>query len=149
MPGPYIKSFFDAIGVDGLWQLVEHQADKSASCECVLAFSAGPGAEPIAFRGRTEGRVVPPHDGGQGFGWDAIFVPDGADVPWGQMPMEAKNAISHRSRALAEFAAHIKANEAELLSSIARHSADEVDFVHDGDGLVWGTEKRLGRRSIV
>ena len=150
MPGPYIKSFYDAVGCEGLWQLVEHQPDKSASCECVLAFSAGPGAEPVLFQGRTEGTAVRPQSGASGgFGWDALFVPEGHGVPFSEMPMEDKNGISHRGRALADFVAYCRAHQEEVIAAIERHGAEEIDREHDGDGLVWGVEKALGRRNIV
>ena len=148
MPGPYIKSFFDAVGVDGLWQMVEHQPNKAAWTECALAFSAGPGAEPLLFRGRTDGRAVAP-SGTDGFGWDAVFVPEGHEAPFGEMPMEVKNEISHRSRALTKFAKYCAAHKAEVLALIEDYSSTEIERINDADGLVWGVEKRLGRRSIV
>jgi XTP/dITP diphosphohydrolase len=41
-----------------------------------------------------------------GFGYDALFIPDGSADSFAQMSEEQKNAISHRGRAvekLAEF----------------------------------------------
>ena len=68
-----------AVGNDGLYDMLRSAEDKSAFCQCTLAFSAGPGAEPLLFVGRTDGQIVEPLGKG-GFGWDAIFVPDGFDV---------------------------------------------------------------------
>lgn len=45
---------------------------KDATALCTFAYSSGPGAEPIIFEGRTEGRIVPPR-GPKHFGWDPIF----------------------------------------------------------------------------
>ena len=45
---------------------------KDAWALCTFAYSAGPGAEPILFEGRTEGRIVPAR-GTANFGWDAVF----------------------------------------------------------------------------
>ena len=83
----------------------------------VLAFSAGPGCEPLLFTGRTPGTIVEPQGSG-GFGWDAIFVPDGSSMPFGAMDLDAKNQISHRARAFAQFVAHCKANQAEMVEAI-------------------------------
>ena len=51
--------------------------------------------EPRVFVGRTEGRVVPAR-GGDSFGWDPIFLPDGFDTTFAEMDKQLKNTISHR-----------------------------------------------------
>ena len=40
-----------------------------------------------------------PH-GTEGFGYDPIFVADESGLPFAEMSQEAKNAISHRGRAM-------------------------------------------------
>jgi len=117
LPGPYIRWFVEQLGNDGLYKLLAGHTDHSAYCQCVLAFSAGPGCEPLLFTGRTPGTIVEPQGSG-GFGWDAIFVPDGSSMPFGAMDLDAKNQISHRARALAQFVAHCKANQAEMVEAI-------------------------------
>jgi len=123
MPGPYIKWFMDAIGNQGLYDMVSASEDKSAYCQCSLAFSAGPGAQPRVFVGRTEGAIVEPHGEG-GFGWDAIFVPDGEETPFGAMDVGRKNEISHRARALAKFVQHCKESEDEIMSQMSRYTQE-------------------------
>ena len=61
----------------------------------------------MLFTGRTHGRIVEPQGSG-GFGWDAIFVPDGMEQPFGSLELAQKNEISHRARALAQFVAYAK-----------------------------------------
>jgi len=119
MPGPYIKWFVEAVGNDGLYDMLRSAEDKSAFCQCTLAFSAGPGAEPLLFVGRTDGQIVEPLGKG-GFGWDSIFVPDGFDVPFGAMELGTKNTISHRSRALSEFVAYCKGRDKEITKLMSR-----------------------------
>jgi XTP/dITP diphosphohydrolase len=53
------------------------------------------------FRGRVPGTIVEPRGDG-GFGFDPIFEHDG--TTFAEMDTEAKNAISHRGRALSSFA---------------------------------------------
>lgn len=64
---------------------------------------AWPGGETRLFRGRVDGTLVWPPRGGNGFGYDPMFVPDGATETFGEMEPAAKYAISHRTRAFAAF----------------------------------------------
>ena len=95
----------------------------AAYCQCVLAFSPGPGAEPLLWVGRTPGTIVSPV-GNDGFGWDAIFIPENKSKPLGAMPLEEKNRISYRARALAQFIEHCRENEGEIADEIMDRAAD-------------------------
>ena len=48
-----------------------------------------------------------PARGPADFGWDPVFEPDGFDETYAQMAKPAKNAVSHRGRALALLRAHL------------------------------------------
>jgi XTP/dITP diphosphohydrolase len=52
------------------------------------------------FEGVCEGRVACSPRGTGGFGYDPVFVPEGAQETIAQAPPEFKNRISHRARAL-------------------------------------------------
>jgi XTP/dITP diphosphohydrolase len=73
-----------------------------AAFVCVLAL-AWPDGDEALFEGRVEGTLVWPPRGGNGFGYDPMFVPDDYDVTFGEMEPAAKNAMSHRARAFAAF----------------------------------------------
>ena len=53
--------------------------------------------------GIVEGRITTEEAGCGGFGYDPLFVPDGHTVTFAEMSADAKNAISHRGRAVAEL----------------------------------------------
>jgi XTP/dITP diphosphohydrolase len=77
-------------------------APRSARFRCVLALARN--GELIAtFDGVVEGRLVESLRGAGGFGYDPLFIPEGYDTTFGELPAAIKNAISHRSRALAKF----------------------------------------------
>src|SRR5262249_13708158 len=57
------------------------------------------------FVGRVDGVVTWPPRGDRGFGYDPMFVPTGCIATFGEMNGEEKHAVSHRARALAQFAA--------------------------------------------
>jgi len=53
------------------------------------------------FEGILEGTISTTPAGEGGFGYDALFVPNGYAQTLAEMPPDAKDAISHRKRALA------------------------------------------------
>lgn len=54
------------------------------------------------FNGAVEGHVINSEQGGGGFGYDPLFVPDGYADSFGVLPEEIKNSLSHRARALSQ-----------------------------------------------
>ncbi len=55
------------------------------------------------FTGVCTGKIIQEEIGEMGFGYDAIFVPDGAKKTFAEMSMEEKNKYSHRKKALAKL----------------------------------------------
>jgi XTP/dITP diphosphohydrolase len=58
------------------------------------------------FEGIVEGEIIRERRGGEGFGYDPIFQPDGYNKTFAELGMDIKNHISHRARAtqkLCEF----------------------------------------------
>ncbi|PBP20543.1 inosine triphosphate pyrophosphatase-like protein [Diplocarpon rosae] len=97
LPGPYIKWFLEALGLEGLNNLLAAFPDKSAQAVCTFAYCVGKGHEPIIFQGRTDGKIVPAR-GPTSFGWDPIFEYEGQT--YAEMEKVEKNKISHRFKAL-------------------------------------------------
>jgi len=56
--------------------------------------------ETYQFQGIVEGQILESRQGGAGFGYDPIFVPDGYKESFAEMPLTEKNKISHRGRAV-------------------------------------------------
>ncbi len=52
------------------------------------------------FEGIVEGSISSNEQGTEGFGYDPIFLPDGYDQSFAEMPADEKNRISHRGRAV-------------------------------------------------
>lgn len=71
---------------------------RNAQFRCVIAF-VGAGCERIA-EGICLGRIAESPRGTGGFGYDPLFIPEGFDQTFAELPAEVKNRISHRSRAL-------------------------------------------------
>ncbi len=56
------------------------------------------------FEGEVNGSICHRKHGGDGFGYDPIFKPDGYDETFAEMSIEMKNEISHRARAVKKLA---------------------------------------------
>lgn len=77
---------------------------RAARFVCVLLLR-GPGGVEAVFEGRCEGVLGLEPRGGQGFGYDPLFVPAGFERTYAEISESEKNAISHRGRAWAQLAA--------------------------------------------
>lgn len=62
------------------------------------------------FEGIVCGRITCERHGEGGFGYDPVFIPDGEELTFAEMTPEAKNAISHRGRAMARLAEWLQKN---------------------------------------
>lgn len=80
------------------------QESRHAIASCVFAL-AWPDDHAELFVGEVAGTVPLQPRGGYGFGWDAIFQPDGSDRTFAEMRAEEKNAISPRRIALEKLIA--------------------------------------------
>ena len=64
--------------------------------------------EVYQFAGECHGHITKATYGEDGFGYDPIFIPDGYDNTFAQMPSELKNNISHRKKAFDQFLHFLK-----------------------------------------
>lgn len=96
--GLAMQAVHDALAVRGAW-------DKGlvrANFISVLCL-AWPDGTCRHFTGRVFGQLVWPPRGGNGFGYDPMFVADGETLTFGEMEPKSKYAISHRTRAFEAF----------------------------------------------
>ncbi len=74
---------------------------------CAIALYRPADEDLKLFFGKCEGRIAPEPRGLGGFGYDSVFVPDGFDQTFGELPAEVKNRVSHRARALEGLRSHL------------------------------------------
>ena len=77
-------------------------ADRSAEFATVVAMAWADGRE-FTCRGCVEGDISTSRQGDGGFGYDPVFVPRETGISFALMSPDAKNAISHRGRAMRKF----------------------------------------------
>lgn len=81
------------------------QKDRSAHFSCAIVI-AWPDGQTEEFEGKVNGTLCWPPKGEKGFGYDPMFVPNGYQLSFAELPAEEKNKISHRARALKLFTDH-------------------------------------------
>ncbi len=110
-PGAFSAYVFRTIGNEGLLRLVEK--DRSAYFESAVALKLGRHLE--VFKGRLHGKIAYAARGSNGFGFDPIFIPDGESKTLGEMTLEEKCIISHRSKALRMMAEWLVRNAKSVM----------------------------------
>lgn len=100
LPGPLIKWFLKTIGNEGLAKIAEKLDNNLAEAKTAIGYMEK--GEVRFFEGSILGKVVTPR-GENGFGWDAIFMPDGYSKTFAEMTEEEKNSLSMRKVAFAKL----------------------------------------------
>lgn len=96
LPGPFIKWFLDAMGIDGLADLASRFDNQAAEARTIIAYISEAG-EIKYFEGKLSGRIVSPR-GENGFGWDKIFELENGKT-LAELTLDEKNEISMRQLA--------------------------------------------------
>ena len=87
-------------------------ADRRAHYACVLVLVAGADdPEPVIAEGRWHGRVIDAPRGAGGFGYDPHFEDLESGLTGAELPLERKNALSHRGKAMRELLAKLVERE--------------------------------------
>jgi XTP/dITP diphosphohydrolase len=60
------------------------------------------------FEGEVAGEILMTENGNEGFGYDPIFKPLDSKLSFAEMPLDEKNKISHRGRALEKMLEFLK-----------------------------------------
>lgn len=109
-PGIFSARYAGEGGNDGrnvrkLLDRLDGQADRAARFVCVIALASPTGLIGTA-EGEVRGRIIHEPRGDHGFGYDPVFVPEGFDQTFAELPGEVKNRFSHRGNALQQAVAN-------------------------------------------
>ena len=127
-PGVYTARWYMMSDVrcqmsDGGCQMLDGAGQNRAKALRVLAGNTNRGAQfrtvitlirmengapsTIQVEGVVRGHIAEKEYGNGGFGYDPVFIPEGYDKTFAELPAEIKNSISHRGRALAALVQQI------------------------------------------
>jgi XTP/dITP diphosphohydrolase len=91
--------------IDKLLLMLKGKENRKARFRTVIALIIG--GEEHLFEGIVEGTIISDRRGREGFGYDPVFVPEGRDITFAEMPLTEKNKISHRARAFEKLRAFL------------------------------------------
>jgi XTP/dITP diphosphohydrolase len=83
---------------------------RRARFRCVVALASN-GNLSGTFEGIVEGRITDEVRGHFGFGYDPIFIPEGFEQTFAELPNEVKNALSHRAKGIRALADRLQRPE--------------------------------------
>ncbi|MBO7144626.1 MAG: RdgB/HAM1 family non-canonical purine NTP pyrophosphatase [Salinivirgaceae bacterium] len=86
---------------------LEGQSNRKARFRTVICLISG-GVEHL-FEGVVNGTITTSFSGTEGFGYDPVFMPDGENRTFAEMPLTEKNKISHRGLAVEKLVSFLQA----------------------------------------
>ena len=92
--------------IDKLLNNLDSKKDRSARFRTVISLLID--GKEIQFEGICEGHIIQNRQGNEGFGYDPVFVPSGAEITFAQMTMEEKNKFSHRRKAVDKLVNYLR-----------------------------------------
>lgn len=114
-PGVYSARYAGGEGHDSeanmakLMQKLGDNDNRKARFRTVIALITGFGYDGVKlFEGVAEGDIIREKRGGEGFGYDPIFRPEGYDKTFAELGHEIKNKISHRAMAVQKLVEYLK-----------------------------------------
>lgn len=92
--------------MDKLLTELESKKDRTARFETIIALNLE--NQQHIFKGVAEGEITTDKKGGKGFGYDPIFKPIDYEKTFAELPLDVKNKISHRGKAIQQLLTYLK-----------------------------------------
>ncbi|MBF9253288.1 non-canonical purine NTP diphosphatase [Pontibacter sp. 172403-2] len=96
----------DADNINLLLQNLHNQENRKARFRTSITLLLD--GQEHQFEGIVNGTIATTWQGNLGFGYDPVFTPEGYNQTFTEMSADAKNAISHRGRAVQQLVAFLK-----------------------------------------
>lgn len=110
-PGVYSARYAGGEGHDSeanmtkLLKNLEGEDNRKAQFRTVIALILD--GKTSLFDGIVKGEIIKERRGGEGFGYDPIFQPEGYDKTFAELGNDIKNTISHRAKAVKALAEYL------------------------------------------
>jgi len=87
--------------MDKLLDALDNKNNRAAKFKTVIALNLN--GSSYLFEGIIEGEITHGKRGQSGFGYDPIFKPNGLNQTFAELPLETKNKIGHRGKAIQQL----------------------------------------------
>jgi non-canonical purine NTP pyrophosphatase (RdgB/HAM1 family) len=110
-PGVYSARYAGGVGHDSqanmkkLLEELQNTDNRKARFRTVIALIID--GKMTTFEGIVNGEIIREKRGGEGFGYDPVFQPEGYDKTFAELGVDIKNNISHRARAVQKLADYL------------------------------------------
>jgi XTP/dITP diphosphohydrolase len=96
----------DRRNVKKLLRELQGATERSARFRCVIALAKS-GKLVTTVTGELTGTITKSARGENGFGYDPVFMPEGFEETFAELPSKTKNALSHRGKAAAKLVRYL------------------------------------------
>lgn len=96
LPGAFIKFFVKSLSLEQICGLIK----ENRKAKAVTAIAFYDGKEMKLIKGEAKGSIALSPRGSNGFGWDAIFIPEGYEKTFAELTSEEKQSKFMRSEAI-------------------------------------------------
>ena len=131
----------DAANCAKLLDEMRGQTNRRAHFACALSLAV-PSGPALSWEARCEGEILTEKRGDNGFGYDPVFFYPAFGKTFAEVGMAEKSAVSHRGRALAEFAAEfdkVRTWLEQRLAEVKAPKPDHREFLHND----WSQERMV------
>ena len=91
--------------IDKLLAKMSNETNRNAQFKTIISLILE--GKEYLFEGICKGSILKERQGGEGFGYDPVFVPEGSTKSFAEMSMEEKNEYSHRRKAADKLVAFL------------------------------------------
>lgn len=107
-PGVYSARWAGSAESNRAKALHELEGKDNRNCHFKTVITLITNDKTTQVEGLVRGKITTEEYGHGGFGYDPIFIPEGYDKTFGELPAEVKNSVSHRARAIANLVEVLK-----------------------------------------
>lgn len=101
LPGALVKWFLETVGNEGIIRMLANEENRSARVITSIGYKDA--TQEFVVTGEVLGRIADGPRGDNGFGYAALFIPEGSNKTFAEMSDDEQDAVSMRALAARAF----------------------------------------------